>query len=42
MGISQFAVDLLTDLILIDLPEVGTTVAPGKSFGGTLYIFGLP
>jgi len=33
VGISKFAVDQLTDLIVIDLPKVGTRVAPGKTFG---------
>ena len=33
VGISRFAVDQLTDLIMIELPKVGTRVAPGKSFG---------
>jgi len=33
IGISQFAVDQLNDLIMIDLPAVGTTVTAGKSFG---------
>ena len=33
VGISKFAVDQLTDLILIDLPAVGKVVTPGKSFG---------
>lgn len=33
VGISKFAVDQLTDLIVIDLPKVGTRVAPGKAFG---------
>jgi glycine cleavage system H protein len=33
VGISQFAVDQLTDLILIDLPSVGTELTAGKSFG---------
>ncbi|MBX6312601.1 MAG: glycine cleavage system protein GcvH [Isosphaeraceae bacterium] len=33
VGITRFAVDQLTDLILIDLPKVGTKVAPGQSFG---------
>jgi glycine cleavage system H protein len=33
VGISQFAVDQLTDLIMIDLPAVGTKLAAGKSFG---------
>ena len=33
IGISKFAVDQLTDLIMIELPAVGTRVAPGKSFG---------
>ncbi len=33
VGISRFAVDQLTDLILIDLPKVGAKLTPGKSFG---------
>ncbi|WZO97763.1 glycine cleavage system protein GcvH [Isosphaeraceae bacterium EP7] len=33
VGISKFAVDQLTDLILIDLPKVGAMVTRGKSFG---------
>jgi glycine cleavage system H protein len=33
VGISKFAVDQLTDLIMIDLPSVGTKVSAGKSFG---------
>jgi glycine cleavage system H protein len=33
VGISRFAVDQLTDLILIDLPNVGAKVLAGKSFG---------
>jgi glycine cleavage system H protein len=33
IGISRFAVDQLTDLILIDLPAVGTRLVPEKSFG---------
>ena len=33
VGISKFAVDQLTDLIMIELPAVGTGVAAGKSFG---------
>ena len=33
VGISKFAVDQLTDLILIELPAVGTRLAAGKSFG---------
>jgi glycine cleavage system H protein len=33
VGISRFAVDQLTDLILIDLPAVGKQLTPGKSFG---------
>ncbi len=33
VGISKFAVDQLTDLIVIDLPTVGTRVVPGKTFG---------
>jgi glycine cleavage system H protein len=33
VGITKFAVDQLTDLILIELPAVGTRIAAGKSFG---------
>jgi glycine cleavage system H protein len=33
IGISKFAVDQLTDLIMIDLPAVGTKLPAGKSFG---------
>jgi glycine cleavage system H protein len=33
IGISKFAVDQLTDLIMIELPAPGTRVAVGKSFG---------
>jgi len=33
LGISRFAVDQLTDLIMIDLPAVGAKVTAGKSFG---------
>jgi glycine cleavage system H protein len=33
IGISKFAVDQLTDLIMIDLPSVGTRLTAGKSFG---------
>ena len=33
IGISRFAVDQLTDLIMIDLPAVGTKLTAGKSFG---------
>jgi glycine cleavage system H protein len=33
VGISQFAVDQLNDLIMIDLPKAGTKVTAGKSFG---------
>jgi len=33
VGISRFAVDQLTDLIMIELPAVGTRLVPGKSFG---------
>jgi glycine cleavage system H protein len=33
IGLSRFAVDQLTDLIVIDLPEVGRTLEAGKSFG---------
>jgi glycine cleavage system H protein len=33
LGISRFAVDQLTDLIMIDLPAAGSRVTQGKSFG---------
>jgi glycine cleavage system H protein len=33
IGISKFAVDQLTDLIVIELPAVGTKLAAGKGFG---------
>ena len=33
IGISQFAVEQLTDLIMIELPAVGTKVTAGKTFG---------
>ena len=33
IGISRFAVDQLTDLIVIELPAVGAKLTAGKSFG---------
>ncbi len=33
LGISKFAVDQLTDLIVIELPKVGATLTKGKPFG---------
>jgi glycine cleavage system H protein len=33
VGLSKFAVDQLTDLIMIDLPAVGTKLTAGKTFG---------
>jgi glycine cleavage system H protein len=33
IGISRFAVDQLSDLILIELPKPGAKVTAGKSFG---------
>ena len=33
LGISKFAVDQLTDLIVIDLPKVGASLTQGKPFG---------
>src|SRR3954453_3912542 len=33
IGISRFAVDQLTDLIMIDLPPVGSKIVSGKGFG---------
>ncbi len=32
IGLSAFAVELLTDLVFIELPEVGRTVSAGESF----------
>ncbi len=33
VGISHFAVEALTDLVYIELPEVGRTLKAGESFG---------
>ncbi len=33
VGISKFAVDQLSDLILIDLPAVGKSLSAGQDFG---------
>ncbi len=33
IGISDFAVKELTDLVYIDLPEIGTNVTAGETFG---------
>ncbi len=33
IGISAFAVEALTDLVYMDLPELGRTLAAGESFG---------
>ena len=33
VGISAFAVDQLGDIVFVDLPEVGTTLEQGQSFG---------
>ena len=33
VGITQFAVDELTDITYVELPEVGTTVAAGGTVG---------
>src|SRR5690606_5943896 len=33
VGISDFAVKELTDLVYIDLPAVGRSVKPGETFG---------
>jgi glycine cleavage system H protein len=33
VGISKFAVEQLTDLLLVELPPVGKTVTAGKTFG---------
>ncbi len=33
VGISAFAVDQLGDIVFVDLPEVGTVLTRGQSFG---------
>jgi glycine cleavage system H protein len=33
LGISSFAVDQLGDLVFLELPEVGETIATGERFG---------
>tara|TARA_Y100001968_G_scaffold235419_1_gene218574 strand:+ start:1662 stop:2048 length:387 start_codon:yes stop_codon:yes gene_type:complete len=33
IGISEFAVDQLGDIVFVDLPEVGTSIVKGESFG---------
>ena len=33
VGISSFAVDQLGDIVFVDLPEVGTSLNMGESFG---------
>ena len=33
IGISEFAVDQLGDIVFVDLPEVGTALSRGKGFG---------
>lgn len=33
IGISDFAVNQLTDLVYIELPEVGKTISAGEEFG---------
>ena len=33
VGISAFAVDQLGDIVFVDLPEVGSTLSKGASFG---------
>ena len=33
IGITQFAADELTDITYVDLPEVGTSVTAGETFG---------
>ena len=33
IGISAFAVEALTDLVFLELPEVGRQIAAGESFG---------
>ena len=33
IGISEFAVDQLGDIVFVDLPEEGTSIVKGESFG---------
>lgn len=33
VGITAFAIDQLGDIVFLDLPEVGTTVEKGQTFG---------
>ena len=33
IGISEFAVDQLGDIVFVDLPEEGTAITKGESFG---------
>lgn len=33
LGISAFAIDQLGDIVFVDLPEVGDSVAKGETFG---------
>lgn len=33
IGISDFAVESLSDLVFLDLPQVGTAIKAGESFG---------
>jgi glycine cleavage system H protein len=33
LGLSAFAVDQLGDIVFVELPEVGSTLAQGSSFG---------
>ena len=33
IGISAFAVDQLGDIVFVDLPEAGTSITKGESFG---------
>ena len=33
VGITEFAVKLLSDLVFVDLPKIGKKVAAGESFG---------
>tara|TARA_Y100001968_G_scaffold332907_1_gene392970 strand:+ start:2088 stop:2477 length:390 start_codon:yes stop_codon:yes gene_type:complete len=33
IGISEFAVDQLGDIVFVDLPDVGSSIIKGKTFG---------
>ena len=42
IGISDFAVEQLTDLVYMELPQVGATVTAGEEFGEVESVAGPP